>query len=470
MRMAAPVNSPYKMAAEPAFRGYIESTFDALLIFEACQRGMCPKVTRRLHERERRMIGSGSVYVFDERDTGIKRWTDGRVWSPSRILQNFLVYRELDKRAAPPAQPNADQALTTDMDAANSSFQSTSSVGASGLPMPGSHSPTDGGSPALSSPDLPVIDKTRERALVGSLTSSYRFRQDGLVKKTISVAGLHMISYYKMEDVLQGRLRTPASHPEMQSLEISPHFLVNQNFRVAPQIEIGADGRPRYRGEGDGSTPSLVPSTGSASPHGSAHQSLISLPAMQSSADQSPHPAHEGLPMHGMQNHVSAAGPSRPAYMRTHSGSGGPGRPNVLGLSSSNRFEPYPPPPRPSSASSSNYYAQQSPTYTSFGAMPDPSGGAGRSVPAGERAGPMGSWPPAGHSTSQAPPGRPFYPGSAPNSATEPRAFESLQQQHPMYQQPVRQSRIFVLLATEADFIRVHCTASSSSSSFDVWA
>jgi hypothetical protein len=40
---------------------------------------------------ERRMITSGSVFVFDEDESGIKRWTDGFFWSPSRILGNFLV-------------------------------------------------------------------------------------------------------------------------------------------------------------------------------------------------------------------------------------------------------------------------------------------------------------------------------------------------------------------------------------------
>lgn len=44
------------------------------------------------------MIRPGSVYVFDELESGIKRWTDGKVWSPSRILGNFLVYRELERK------------------------------------------------------------------------------------------------------------------------------------------------------------------------------------------------------------------------------------------------------------------------------------------------------------------------------------------------------------------------------------
>lgn len=43
------------------------------------------------------MIQSGNTFIYEEKTTGIKRWTDGVIWSPSRILGNFLVYRELDK-------------------------------------------------------------------------------------------------------------------------------------------------------------------------------------------------------------------------------------------------------------------------------------------------------------------------------------------------------------------------------------
>lgn len=86
--MPAPASPP---ALDPPFRGYIETTYDALLVFEAARRGMIPRVTRRLIERERGMVQSGAVFVFDEHESGIKRWTDGLVWSPSRILGNFLV-------------------------------------------------------------------------------------------------------------------------------------------------------------------------------------------------------------------------------------------------------------------------------------------------------------------------------------------------------------------------------------------
>lgn len=75
----------------PPFIGFIETTYDALLIFEAARRGAIPRITRRLNDPEKPMIHSGAVFLFDEHESGIKRWTDSIVWSPSRILGNFLV-------------------------------------------------------------------------------------------------------------------------------------------------------------------------------------------------------------------------------------------------------------------------------------------------------------------------------------------------------------------------------------------
>ena len=52
---------------EPPFFGIIETTLDALIVFEASRRGLIPRITRRLAEKERSaMISSGSVFVFDE--------------------------------------------------------------------------------------------------------------------------------------------------------------------------------------------------------------------------------------------------------------------------------------------------------------------------------------------------------------------------------------------------------------------
>jgi len=90
---------------------------------------------------------------------------------------------------------------------------------------------------------------------MGSLTNSYKFKPGGLMKKTFSVtiAGVsqHLISYYKIEDVEQGRLRSPSTLPELACLDISPEYLDKTHFRNPPKVEMGIDGIPRYRGEAD---------------------------------------------------------------------------------------------------------------------------------------------------------------------------------------------------------------------------
>ncbi|RIA89534.1 Gti1/Pac2 family-domain-containing protein [Glomus cerebriforme] len=76
----------------------IETLNDALVIFEACRQGILHRTTRRLLEKEKEELCGGKVYVFDEAESGIKRWTDGRLWGPSRIIKDFLVYHELATR------------------------------------------------------------------------------------------------------------------------------------------------------------------------------------------------------------------------------------------------------------------------------------------------------------------------------------------------------------------------------------
>lgn len=187
------------------------------------------------------MITSGSVFVFDEDESGIKRWTDGFFWSPSRILGNFLLYRETDKRGAGHRGGRSDSAE-------DHQYNDGSRQEGHSLSRPKGEASLSG------------RDRHRERVLVGSLTNSYKFKSDGLMKKTFSltIGGVaqHLISYYKVEDVEQGRLRSPSSLPELASLDISPEYLDKTHFRNPPKVEIGVDGVPRYRGEADDIDPS----------------------------------------------------------------------------------------------------------------------------------------------------------------------------------------------------------------------
>lgn len=93
------------------FYGLIETTADALKVIELCRQGKLGRVRRRLHDKERKMIRSGSVFVFDETESGVKRWTDGRLWSPSRILGNFLIYRELERKTLDASSWEAESAV-----------------------------------------------------------------------------------------------------------------------------------------------------------------------------------------------------------------------------------------------------------------------------------------------------------------------------------------------------------------------
>jgi len=49
-----------------------------------------------LDSEKTELIKSGNVFVFAEDETQMRRWTDGKVWSASRVNGSFLTYRELE--------------------------------------------------------------------------------------------------------------------------------------------------------------------------------------------------------------------------------------------------------------------------------------------------------------------------------------------------------------------------------------
>ncbi|MCJ1484428.1 hypothetical protein MMC06_004599 [Schaereria dolodes] len=226
---------------QPTYKGLVASTKDALVLFEACLQGHLTHVPRRPHDRERsHLIKSGSVFVYEENASGIKRWTDGVPWSPSRILGNFLVYRELLKPFPPGEKKRATKR--------NKRPPKTGEL----YPSQGSDSSVNGS--AVFSPTTPTtpggrsddgFDKEAERALIGSLVDSYGFKSEGLVKKTMSVNvnGIHhhLVSYYTLEDVKHGVLITPQNDPEMRHIHPRPELTLRQHFR-APLDDIADEG------------------------------------------------------------------------------------------------------------------------------------------------------------------------------------------------------------------------------------
>lgn len=214
---------------EPTFTGYVATTQDALILFEACLTGILHHVPRRPHDRERsHLVRSGSVFIYEENSSGIKRWTDGVTWSPSRILGNFLVYRELEKPFPPGEKKRA-------MKKANRRPVPSARPGE---PYPRHDS--NGGSYSPSSTSGSFGDRSHqsdvERALVGSLVDSYGFKDSGLVKKTMSVtvSGVthHLVSYYSVEDVMRGVLNPPSMVESLRYIRPRAELTQKQSFRA----------------------------------------------------------------------------------------------------------------------------------------------------------------------------------------------------------------------------------------------
>ncbi|KAF7966604.1 hypothetical protein HWV62_37793 [Athelia sp. TMB] len=79
------------------FFGLVGDTLQAFRLVLATEKGLVPRIIQRSKQSDRmHMIASGSVIIFSVQESGMKRWRDGLLWSPSRIEGNFLVYKEMD--------------------------------------------------------------------------------------------------------------------------------------------------------------------------------------------------------------------------------------------------------------------------------------------------------------------------------------------------------------------------------------
>ena len=171
------------------YNGHVRTPADAIILFEACRLGLLPRVQRRLSEKERQSIKSGSVFVWDEREAGMRRWTDGKSWSASRVSGSFLTYREMEgKRGGnsfgPPLAAVSRAGKTPD----------TPRGSDSDMDMGGEDGP-DG----------------------------YRYKPDGLMKQSFSITTssgnhLHLISYYSRSHPSASGLASPTSDPALRHI------------------------------------------------------------------------------------------------------------------------------------------------------------------------------------------------------------------------------------------------------------
>ncbi|KAH2400704.1 hypothetical protein KXV53_004556 [Aspergillus fumigatus] len=185
------------------YHGHVRTPADAIILFEACRIGLLPRVQRRLSEKERQSIQSGSVFVWDEREAGMRRWTDGKSWSASRVSGSFLTYREMEgKRGGTVTQPLR-----------------------AGKTPDSRGSDDDRGDGADDGPD------------------GYRYKPDGLMKQSFSITTstgqhLHLISYYSRSHPAAATLQQPSTDPALRHVRpqkgLYPESTVNdqQNLPV----------------------------------------------------------------------------------------------------------------------------------------------------------------------------------------------------------------------------------------------
>jgi hypothetical protein len=222
----------------PTFTGIVKTSMDGLILFQACLGGKLHSIPQRPGDKDRSdLVRSGNVFIYEGNASDIKRWTNGVAWSSSRVLGNFLIYRELDKPFPPGEKKRAIKRKRSS--------------------LPGIEGPQSGGSDRqgnvetprpivpLEPPVNPEIklelsscerDRELPRSLIGSLVDSHEFRAHGLVRKTmdISVNGIshHMVSYYKVNDVKHNLLSRPLQDPRLQHISVKPELYLKHNFRA----------------------------------------------------------------------------------------------------------------------------------------------------------------------------------------------------------------------------------------------
>ncbi|XPS76340.1 Gluconate transport-inducing protein required for gluconate-H+ symport [Ascochyta lentis] len=239
-------------AFKPTWQGFLDTTKDAMTVVEAALQGRLNHISRRPHDKERaEMLTSGTVLVYEENASGIKRWTDAVHWSPSRVMNNCLIYRQLVRALKPEEKKtalnpscgtkrkrkeSAGPSITKTGDIVNNSdeYENPSFEGS----LPG-----DDSAGKVYANFAQGLNPDQQRRFCGSLIDSYEFKEGGLMKKTISVkyqgTHHHVISYYSLEDVVSGKLKRPFQDPRLEHIQPRPELLTG--WKVSLEDEENKD-------------------------------------------------------------------------------------------------------------------------------------------------------------------------------------------------------------------------------------
>ncbi|OQE28288.1 hypothetical protein PENSTE_c003G08612 [Penicillium steckii] len=274
------------------YYGHVRTPADAIILFEACRIGLLPRVQRRLSEKERQSIRSGSVFVWDEREAGMRRWTDGKSWSASRVSGSFLTYREMEGKRG------------------GGSVSQTSVSRTGKTPESTRGSDEDRGDGTDEGPD------------------GYRYKPDGLMKQSFSITTstgqhLHLISYYSRSHPSAANLQQPTTDHALRQVRpqkgLYPESTVNdqQNLPVVtrgpmagatafpitphPMGTYARNTQPSYTSQSYAwpPTPLATPPTVAVPPYGSAAY----LPPVSATNGPPGPPGPPGLSPHGQPPH-----------------------------------------------------------------------------------------------------------------------------------------------------------------------
>ena len=308
------------------YHGHVRTPTDVIILFEACRLGLLPRVQRRLSEKERHSIRSGSVFVWDEREAGMRRWTDGKSWSASRVSGSFLTYREMEGKRG-----NSEKIQGRD-DAPNQETES------------------DGG------PD------------------GYRYKPDGLMKQSFSLTTtngqhLHLISYFSRSSQISAELVQPSNDAQLRHIRpekgIYPESTVQEASNIPPVT------RGPMHSPGSAHLPNQHPPTYPRPPYGFPHHPGWAPPSpMQTPPPYPPyyHGTHPGQSSLGAMPYPPYHHPGMGPYDRPPHAVGAPGLP-PLG--------PHYPGPMPPQGSYPGYPGYQG----GYGAFQPPSLGPHHYVP-----------------------------------------------------------------------------------------
>ncbi|CAO1603014.1 MAG: hypothetical protein LQ349_004525 [Xanthoria aureola] len=282
------------------YNGHVRTPADAIVLFEACRLGLLPRVQRRLSEKERQSIKSGSVFVWDEREAGMRRWTDGKSWSASRVSGSFLTYREMEGKRG------------------GTGFVSSLAVSRAGkTPESTRGSDSDAEGAQEDGPD------------------GYRYKPDGLMKQSFSITTsngnhLHLISYYSRSSPNAQSLNNPTSDPSLRSIRpakgMYPESTVHEQQNIpavtrTPMASAGFSTTPHMAGYARGPPPpppSSVPQHNYAPPgYGWSPSHLPPHPAYGYHYGPSPIPANGPSPVsYSQPTHVPPPHSAHPQYQQ----------------------------------------------------------------------------------------------------------------------------------------------------------